>query len=120
MDEWGKELHDFVFEKTGWQMPRGDSYISVDPLKAPVAPRVFRTEQGNPALMQSQGIYPPVLPQPGKYLERATSPVTQRGELKVTFDNAPPGMRVQEIPKSGDPLMNITHDVGYSPFRTPR
>lgn len=53
-------------------------------------------------------------------LERATSPVTQRGELKVTFDNAPPGMRVQEIPKSGDPLMNITHDVGYSPFRTPR
>lgn len=117
MDEWGKDLHDFVFEKTGWQMPRGDSYISVDPLKAPVAPRVFRTEQGNPALMPPGGIYPPVLPRPGKYLERATSPVTQRGELKVTFDNAPPGMRVQEIPKSGDPLMNITHDVGYSPFR---
>lgn len=117
MDEWGKDLHDFVFEKTGWQMPRGDSYISAEPLKAPVAPRVFRTEQGNPALMQPQGIYPPVLPQPGKYLERAASPITQRGELKVTFDNAPPGMRVQEIPKSGDPLMNITHDVGYSPFR---
>ncbi|EPY2903554.1 phage tail tape measure protein [Cronobacter sakazakii] len=120
MDEWGKDLHDFVFEKTGWQMPRGDSYISVDPLKAPVAPRVFRAEQGNPASIQPGGIYPPVLPQPGKYLERASSPVTQRGELKVTFDNAPPGMRVQEIPKSGDPLMNITHDVGYSPFRTPR
>lgn len=117
MDEWGKDLHDFVFEKTGWQMPRGDSYISVDPLKAPVAPRVFRTEQGNPALMPPGGVYPPVLPPPGKYLERAASPVTQRGELKVTFDNAPPGMRVQEIPKSGDPLMNITHDVGYSPFR---
>ncbi|HAS1123631.1 TPA: phage tail tape measure protein [Enterobacter cloacae] len=120
MDEWGKDLHDFVFEKTGWQMPRGDSYISVEPLKAPVAPRVLRAEQGNPASIQPGGIYPPVLPQPGKYLERASSPVTQRGELKVTFDNAPPGMRVQEIPKSGDPLMNITHDVGYSPFRTPR
>ncbi|EBA2181219.1 phage tail tape measure protein, partial [Salmonella enterica] len=83
MDEWGKDLHDFVFEKTGWQMPRGDSYISAEPLKAPVDPRVFRSEQGNPALMQ-----------PGKYLDSVASPVTQRGELKVTFENAPQGMRV--------------------------
>jgi hypothetical protein len=44
----------------------------------------------------------------------------QRSELKVTFDNAPPGMRVLDIPKSGNPLMDVTHDVGYSPFRTPR
>ncbi|EBO4370982.1 phage tail tape measure protein, partial [Salmonella enterica] len=106
MDEWGKDLHDFVFEKTGWQMPRGDSYISVEPLKAPVDPRVFRSEQGNPALMQ-----------PGKYLDSVASPVTQRGELKVTFENAPQGMRVTDIPKPGNPLMKISHDVGYSPFR---
>jgi len=59
---------------------------------------------------------PPLL-RPGPMFDRASAPATQRGELKVTFDNAPPGMRVQEIPKSGDPLMNITHDVGYSPFR---
>lgn len=72
-------------------------------------------------LVQPVRVSPPSLDL-GKHpvLERATSPVTQRGELKVTFDNAPQGMRVQEIPKSGDPLMNITHDVGYSPFRTPR
>ncbi|TGD04914.1 hypothetical protein, partial [Escherichia coli] len=37
--------------------------------------------------------------------------------LKVTFDNAPPGMRVIDLPKTGDPFMKITHDVGYSPFR---
>lgn len=109
MDEWGKDLHDFVFEKTGWQMPRGDSYISVDPLKAPVAPRVFRANQDNPLPMHQ-----------GKYLDRVTSPVTQRSELKVTFENAPQGMRVTDIPKSGNPLMNISHDVGYSPFRTSR
>ncbi|ENZ1877883.1 phage tail tape measure protein [Salmonella enterica] len=120
MGEWGKDLHDFVFEKTGWQMPRGDSYISTAPLTAPVPPKVFRANQGDRIPMQPGGIYPPVLPQPGKYLDRAISPSTQRGELKVTFDNAPQGMRVQEIPKSGDPLMKISHDVGYSPFSTPR
>lgn len=53
-------------------------------------------------------------------LDRAVAPATQRSELKVTFDNAPQGMRVLEQPAKGDPLMNITHDVGYSPFRTPR
>ncbi|WP_320726054.1 phage tail tape measure protein [Enterobacter ludwigii] len=82
-----------------------------EPLKAPMY-------QPSVPLVQPVRVSPPSL-EMGKQpvLERATSPVTQRGELKVTFDNAPPGMRVQEIPKSGDPLMNITHDVGYSPFR---
>ncbi|ECC3382356.1 phage tail tape measure protein [Salmonella enterica subsp. enterica] len=42
---------------------------------------------------------------------------SQRSELKVTFDNAPPGMRVIDLPKTGDPFMKITHDVGYSPFK---
>lgn len=85
-----------------------------EPLKAPMY-------QPAVPLVQPVRVSPPSL-ELGKQpvLERAASPVTQRGELKVTFDNAPPGMRVQEIPKSGDPLMNITHDVGYSPFRTPR
>jgi len=63
---------------------------------------------------------PPPLLQRGPVFDRAAAPSAQRGELKVTFDNAPAGMRVQEIPKSGDPFMNISHDVGYSPFRTPR
>ncbi|EOX3824615.1 phage tail tape measure protein [Enterobacter quasiroggenkampii] len=106
MDEWGKDFHDFVFDKTGWQMPRGDSYISTKPLTAPVPPKVFLPNQGNQLPIQQ-----------GKYLDSLTSPVTQRGEIKVTFENAPPGMRVLDIPKVGNPLMNITHDVGYSPFR---
>ncbi len=62
---------------------------------------------------------PPLLRQ-GPVLDRAAAPAAQRSELKVTFDNAPPGMRVLDIPKSGNPLMDVTHDVGYSPFRTPR
>ncbi|EBP0014077.1 phage tail tape measure protein, partial [Salmonella enterica] len=56
MDEWGKDLHDFVFEKTGWQMPRGDAYISTKPLTAPVPPKVFLPNQGNQSPMQ-QGKY---------------------------------------------------------------
>ena len=59
---------------------------------------------------------PPLLNQ-GPVLDRAAVPAAQRSELKVTFDNAPQGMRVQDIPKSGNPLMDVTHDVGYSPFR---
>lgn len=59
---------------------------------------------------------PPLLSQ-GPVLDRAAAPAAQRSELKVTFDNAPPGMRVLDIPKSGNPLMDVTHDVGYSPFR---
>lgn len=51
-------------------------------------------------------------------LNSPVSPQTQRSELKVTFDNAPPGMRVIDVPKAGNPLMTINHDVGYSPFRT--
>lgn len=62
---------------------------------------------------------PPFLGQ-GPVLDRAAAPAAQRSELKVTFDNAPPGMRVLDIPKAGNPLMDVTHDVGYSPFRTPR
>lgn len=53
-------------------------------------------------------------------LDRAVSSTTQRSELKVTFENAPQGMRVTDIPASGNPLMGISHDVGYSPFKTPR
>lgn len=49
-------------------------------------------------------------------LNSPVSPQTQRSELKVTFDNAPPGMRVVDVPKAGNPLMTINHDVGYSPF----
>ncbi|EJG2197914.1 phage tail tape measure protein [Citrobacter freundii] len=65
--------------------------------------------------------YQPAVPlnQP-KVLDRAAAPATQRSELKVTFDNAPQGMRVTDIPSSSNPLMNISHDVGYSPFKIPR
>ncbi|EEJ2565835.1 phage tail tape measure protein [Salmonella enterica subsp. enterica] len=68
-----------------------------------------------------QGRYQPYVPLTrSDVLERAVPPSTQRSELKVTFENAPQGMRVTDIPKSGNPLMNISHDVGYSPFRTSR
>ncbi|WP_338317974.1 phage tail tape measure protein, partial [Escherichia coli] len=92
-DEWGKQLHDFVYDMTGWQMPRGDGYLSPDKRYTP-----------NVSLERNQ------------LLSLASSPAT-RSELKVTFDNAPPGMRVIDLPKTGDPFMKITHDVGYSPFR---
>ncbi|EMM0831485.1 phage tail tape measure protein [Enterobacter roggenkampii] len=59
---------------------------------------------------------PPLLHQ-GPVFDRAAAPTAQRSEIKVTFDNAPQGMRVIDIPKAGNPLMNVTHDVGYSPFR---
>ncbi|WP_404855678.1 hypothetical protein, partial [Escherichia coli] len=29
----------------------------------------------------------------------------------------PPGMKIIDVPGKADPLMKITHDVGYSPFR---
>ncbi|EAR4217246.1 phage tail tape measure protein [Salmonella enterica] len=69
-----------------------------------------------------QGRYQPYVPLTRRsgVLERAVPPSTQRSELKVTFENAPQGMRVTDIPKPGNPLMNISHDVGYSPFRTSR
>ncbi|WP_343530272.1 phage tail tape measure protein [Yokenella regensburgei] len=62
--------------------------------------------------------YQPAVPlnQP-KVLDRAAAPAAQRSELKVTFDNAPQGMRVTDIPASSNPLMDISHDVGYSPFK---
>lgn len=55
-----------------------------------------------------------------RVLDRAAAPASQRSELKVTFDNAPQGMRVTDIPARGDPLMKVSHDVGYSPFKTSR
>lgn len=65
-----------------------------------------------------QGRYQPYVPLTRRsgVLDRAVPPSTQRSELKVTFEKAPQGMRVLDIPKTGNPLMNITHDVGYSPF----
>lgn len=62
--------------------------------------------------------YQPAVPlnQP-RVLDRAAAPAAQRSELKVTFDNAPQGMRVTDIPSSSNPLMDISHDVGYSPFK---
>ena len=92
-DEWGKQFHDFVYDMTGWQMPRGDGYLSPEKRYIPNVP-----------LERNQ------------LLSLSSSPTT-RSELKVTFDNAPPGMRVIDLPKTGDPFMKITHDVGYSPFK---
>ncbi|EOC0475173.1 phage tail tape measure protein [Cronobacter turicensis] len=88
MDKWGKQFHDFVYDKTGWQMPRADGYFS---------------GQG-----YSQSV-PLARPVGGR----------SQSELTVTFENAPPGMRVID-PKSGDPFMSVKTDVAYSPFRNPR
>ncbi len=69
-----------------------------------------------------EGRYRPSIPlnRNPNILDRAATPGTQRSELKVSFENAPQGMRVTDIPASGNPLMGISHDVGYSPFKTPR
>jgi TP901 family phage tail tape measure protein len=82
-------------------------------------------------LNEITGMYKPYQIPDGRYLPKVpinrtsagglnspVTPQTQRSELKVTFDNAPPGMRVVDVPKAGNPLMTINHDVGYSPFRT--
>lgn len=69
----------------------------------------------------TQGDFKPSVPlNKPSVLDRAVAPGTQRSELKVSFENAPQGMRVADIPSSGNPLMNISHDVGYSPFKLPR
>jgi TP901 family phage tail tape measure protein len=58
-----------------------------------------------------------LIPESRPVLDLESMRRSQRSELKVTFDNAPQGMKVVDIPKAGDPFMKITHDVGYSPFR---
>lgn len=70
MEEWGKDFHDFVYEKTGWQMPRGDGYFSGNGYQPAVS-------LNRPAT--SSGLTSPL------------APVQQRSELKVTFENAPQG-----------------------------
>ncbi|ELY6363692.1 phage tail tape measure protein [Cronobacter sakazakii] len=66
--------------------------------------------------------YTPPIPD-GRYSPNVglSRPVGGRSqsELTVTFENAPPGMRVID-PKSGDPFMSVKTDVAYSPFRNPR
>ncbi|ELY6212260.1 phage tail tape measure protein [Cronobacter dublinensis] len=66
--------------------------------------------------------YTPPIPD-GRYTPNVglSRPVGGRSqsELTVTFENAPPGMRVIDL-KSGDPFMSVKTDVGYSPFRNPR
>ncbi|EIO6542464.1 phage tail tape measure protein, partial [Escherichia coli] len=57
---------------------------------------------------------------PNVPLLNPSSSMTQHSELKVTFENAPPSMKIIDVPGKADPLMKITHDVGYSPFRFPR
>ncbi|MEB8638918.1 phage tail tape measure protein [Cronobacter dublinensis] len=65
--------------------------------------------------------YTPPIPD-GRYSPNVglSRPVGGRSqsELTVTFENAPPGMRVID-PKSGDPFMSVKTDVAYSPFRNP-
>jgi TP901 family phage tail tape measure protein len=43
-------------------------------------------------------------------------PGTVGGELKVTFDNAPPGMRVAPVPGASP---GVSYDVGYNRFARP-
>lgn len=49
----------------------------------------------------------------------SVSPTRQQAEIKVTFDNMPQGLRIANS-KTGDPMMRLTTDVGYSPFRNPQ
>lgn len=49
----------------------------------------------------------------------SVSPTRQQAEIKVTFDNAPQGLRIANS-KTGDPMMRLSTDVGYSPFRNPQ
>ncbi|ELY5939630.1 phage tail tape measure protein [Cronobacter malonaticus] len=54
------------------------------------------------------------IPVNGEPLLQSTSP-KQQAEIKVSFDNAPSGMRVVDS-KSGNQSMRVVTDVGYSPF----
>lgn len=68
------------------------------------------------------GIDPVQLPQ-ARAGARLSSPVPyplQKQELTVKFENAPPGTVVGDIPRTGNPLMTVKTDVGYSPFRNPQ
>lgn len=47
-------------------------------------------------------------------LSRATQAAQQKSELKVSFDNAPPGMRVAQ--PTGNAMPWLSYDVGYSRF----
>lgn len=58
-------------------------------------------------------------PIPAERYSPRVSLTRQQAEIKVSFNNAPQGMRVA-APKSGDPMMRVATDVGYSPFRNPQ
>lgn len=45
-------------------------------------------------------------------INKATAPKVD-GEIKVSFVNSPPGMRVMETRSSG---FDVSHDVGYTRF----
>ncbi|MBL5911225.1 phage tail tape measure protein [Enterobacter asburiae] len=92
MDEWGKSFHDFVYDKTGIQLPRGDGYTS-----------------GN-------GYAPSIPLSMGSSLNKESAARRQQSELKVTFENAPPGMNVSGLQTRGSALMDIKTDVGYNPL----
>lgn len=92
MDEWGKSFHDFVYDKTGIQLPRGDGYTS-------------------------GGGYTPSVPlSMGSSLNKESAARRQQSELKVTFENAPQGMSVSGLQTRGSALMDIKTDVGYNPL----
>ncbi|RTY53637.1 phage tail tape measure protein [Pantoea sp. YU22] len=125
-----KEIEDAVTKKDGtdsfWtslkqRFSAGGWYNHEQQLSARTGQPVPRVEGGAylPAVSLDRPVFDNSL-NPGLSLDRPTldRPVgsaLQRGELKVSFENAPQGMRVAEIPKAGNPLM-VTTDVGYSPF----
>lgn len=48
-------------------------------------------------------------------LDRITAQ-KQQSEVKITFENAPPGMSVSSLQTRGSTLMDIKTDVGYNPL----
>lgn len=58
---------------------------------------------------------PDIAIKPSRALEKPSAFITpQQGELKVSFEGAPPGMRVATPPGSATPW--LTYDVGYNRF----
>lgn len=56
---------------------------------------------------------------PNVPLLNPSSSMTQHSELKVTFENAPPGMKIIDVPGKADPDENHAR-CGVFPFSFPR
>nr|DAO40649.1 MAG TPA: minor tail protein [Caudoviricetes sp.] len=96
-----------------------DNYSPKVSLNHPILPGVAQPVV--PAgLMMNQPAVPGMILHHPPTLDRPAPPQRQFIELKATFENAPPGMKVTDDSRKLSQQVKVTHDVGYSPFSNPR